>query len=190
MSATCINNAPPKVSKRLLTLKNNSSYSKISSVLNDKETFDYISHGYPPVKNYMKEVKNRIKEISFIDPSEVPTYDIANNRVYARRTLIAKAERAIRYEFHIKELDELRSRGVQNVWITSHANCSKRCERWQGKTYTLDGQTRVIDGKTFIPIETAINVYVKTKTGKIWRNGLFGFNCRHKAIPYTSNRKK
>lgn len=188
-SLTCVINAPKAIGKRLKTLKQKSSYSQIETILENKETLDYFRRGYPAIENYIQEVKNVIKQIALPELSEIPTYDEANDRVYVGRTLIAKAERAVRYKNQMQHLNDLRNSGVVNVWVTAHVNCSKRCEKWQGRTYTLDGQTRVIDGKTFIPIEEAINVFVKTKSGKVWRNGLFGFNCRHEAVPYTSNSK-
>ena len=69
--------------------------------------------------------------------------------------------------------------------MSSHANCSERCSVWQGRLYSLDGTNGQIDGHKFIPIETAINVPQFTKSGNMYINGLFGFNCRHHMIPYT-----
>ena len=73
------------------------------------------------------------------------------------------------------------------MWVTTHANCSKRCQPFQGKPYTLDGTYKTIRGYTLQPIEKAIDVYVTTKSGKVWRNGLFGFNCRHDIISFKNN---
>ena len=77
-------------------------------------------------------------------------------------------------------LARLRSQGVCLAWASSHVDCSQRCAPWQGRLYSLDGTSGTVDGIPFIPIETAINVV--DKYGYI--NGLFGFNCRHRLIPY------
>lgn len=97
------------------------------------------------------------------------------------------AEMQVRYENHAKMLNDLRERGENAVVCSTHANCSSRCEPWQGKHYTLDGSTKVIDGKTFIPLETAVDVYVATRSGKTYKNGLLGYNCRHKILSYRKN---
>lgn len=71
------------------------------------------------------------------------------------------------------------------VIVSSHANCSKRCAFWQGKVLSLNNNTgKTADGKKVYPLKQATDVYVTTKAGKVWKNGLLGFNCRHQLIPY------
>ena len=75
----------------------------------------------------------------------------------------------------------LRARGVRLAWASSHADCSERCSHWQGKLYSLDGTYGTENGTPYQPIENAVNVI--DKYGNV--NGLFGYNCRHRLVPYT-----
>ena len=130
---------------------------------------------------------NRFKQLTtqFINNGFKELPQLVNGKIIHGRTLFAKTERQVRFEFHKDQLEELRKQGVKLVWINSHANCSKRCEKFQGKLYSLDNTHGVTpDGHNYEPIEKAIDVYVVTKSGNVWRNGLFGFNCRHMMIPY------
>ena len=68
---------------------------------------------------------------------------------------------------------------------STHADCSKRCAPWQGRVYSLDGtRGRTDDGRVYVPLEEATEIYSITKAGKRWRNGLLGFNCRHFLVEY------
>lgn len=91
------------------------------------------------------------------------------------------AEVEVRRRENDDRLAGLRERGVRFVWASSHADCSKRCEPWQGRLYSLDGTSGTEGGFAFLPIETAVNV--RDKYGNI--NGLLGYNCRHRLIEYT-----
>lgn len=93
------------------------------------------------------------------------------------------AEVEVRRQEIADMLGRLRSQGVRLVWASSHVDCSKRCAPWQGRLYSLDGTSGVENSTSFVPIETAINVV--DKYGNI--NGLFGYNCRHRLVPYTKN---
>ena len=100
------------------------------------------------------------------------------------------AEMTVRYEHQVKQVDELRKRGVRLVWTSAHANCSKRCEPYQGRLWSLDGTYGEIDGYKYEPLENATEVYYTTKSGKTYRNGIiYGFNCRHRLIPYRDGNK-
>lgn len=102
-----------------------------------------------------------------------------------RASLRASVEMVIRGKIQDKMVEDLRRRGVKLAWIQPHANCSKRCERWQGKLYSLDGKRGTVDGIRYRPLEDAMNIYTRTSKGHIWRNGcISGFNCRHKLVPY------
>ena len=94
------------------------------------------------------------------------------------------SEMQVRYERRNETINNLRESGNNLVVCSTHGNCSKRCEPWQGKYYTLNGERLTVDGKEFIPLETATDVYVTTKTGKVYKNGLLGYNCRHRILPY------
>ena len=93
-------------------------------------------------------------------------------------------------------IEELRANGQKLVYIEAHANCSKRCEKYQvggsmhpSGLYSLDGTSGVTaDGVKFLPLEFATNNPIDlytTRAGKTYQNGcITGFNCRHKLIPY------
>lgn len=107
-----------------------------------------------------------------------------------RVSLRASIEMVIRGQMQDKMVADLRASGVTLAWIRPHANCSKRCERWQGKLYSLDGKRGAVDGIRFRPLEDAMNIYVRTSKGRVWRNGcISGFNCRHQLIPYAKGNK-
>lgn len=111
-------------------------------------------------------------------------------KIDGRVSLRASVEMAIRGQKQDKMVADLRAQGVTLAWIQPHANCSSRCEKWQGKLYSLDGNKGTIDGVRFRPLEDAMNIYVRTSKGRVWRNGcISGFNCRHKLIPYAKGNK-
>ena len=132
-------------------------------------------------KDYMKFVKERIDRLSKFEAKEDYT-----SRVNLRNI----AEMQIRQEAHEKEIEDLKARGVNLVWIVPHANCSERCEPWQGKLYSLDGTYGKIDGYDYQPLENATDLYQTTKSGKVYKNGcISGFNCRHTLQPYVKGNK-
>ena len=104
-----------------------------------------------------------------------------------RNSLRNRAEFEVRGQAQQDSIDGFRARGVKLVICSTHADCSKRCAPWQGRVYSLDGTSgRTDDGRTYVPLENATEIYDTTKSGKRWRNGLFGFNCRHFLVEYKS----
>lgn len=121
---------------------------------------------------YEKEIQKRINEIADMTPKA--DYN-------TRYSLRASVELDLRWEHNQNQINGMRAQGVSLAWIDSHANCSERCEHWQGKLYSLTGTSGEIDGVKYQPLENATEVYDKYG----YRNGcLSGFNCRHKLIPY------
>lgn len=107
-----------------------------------------------------------------------------------RNSLRNKAEMEVRFANQQAQLDEFRANGVKLVICSTHADCSERCRPYQGLVYSLDGTTgRTDDGRSYRPLEYATqnpaDRYV-TKAGRVWQNGLLGFNCRHFLTPYKS----
>lgn len=133
-----------------------------------------------PLDMYSKDYMDLVeKRMSYLAETE------AKDDLRSRVTLRNVAEMQVRFERNMENIEQERKRGNNLVWILPHANCSKRCEKWQGKLYSLDGSEGTIDGIRYQPIENAMDVYESTKSGKIYRNGcLSGFNCRHKLEPY------
>lgn len=102
-----------------------------------------------------------------------------------RNSLRNRAEFEVRGQAQQDSIDGFRSRGVKLVICSTHADCSKRCAPWQGRVYSLDGTSgKTDDGREYVPLEEATEIYSITKAGKRWKNGLLGFNCRHFLVEY------
>ena len=131
--------------------------------------------------NYEKQIIERVNNI-------LGTH--AKEDYSERYTVRATAERQIRYEWQQEQLQKLYDSGVDLVWINTHANCSERCEPWQGKLYSISGKSGTIDGIPYQPLTNATDRYETTKSGKTYINGtLTGFNCRHTTTPYKKGNK-
>ena len=132
-------------------------------------------------KEYMKQIEKRVEYLVKIEAKEDYT-----SRVNLRNI----AEMQVRQERHEEELQKMIDKGINLVWIVPHANCSERCEGWQGKLYSLDNTYGTIDGIEYQPLRNATDIYEQTKSGKIYKNGcLSGFNCRHTIEPYNKGNK-
>lgn len=96
------------------------------------------------------------------------------------------AEMLVRFNAYKKKKKELIDKGVELVLVPSHANCSKRCQPYQGRVYSLNGTTGSIDGRRYVPIEEAADnvTYTSKNTGKTYYAGLFAYNCRHDLVEY------
>jgi hypothetical protein len=129
-------------------------------------------------KTYMQKVENALNDLAdmrALDPNDVT----------GKNGLRNLAEMQVRYERHESELQKLKADGVKLVVCSVHGDCSDRCKEWQGRVYSLDGTYgKTEDGRSYIPLEVATDIYYTTKSGKRYKNGLLGFNCRHKLIPY------
>lgn len=130
-------------------------------------------------KVYMNRVENALDGLvkeKAIDP----------NDVRGKNSLRNLAEMQVRYERHLDEIEELKRSGARLVVCSVHADCSARCAPYQGGVYSLDGTSgKTEDGRDFRPLERATDIYYTTKkTGRTYKNGLLGFNCRHRLFPY------
>lgn len=102
-----------------------------------------------------------------------------------RNSLRNRAEFEVRGQAQQDSIEGFKGSGVKLVICSTHADCSKRCAPWQGRVYSLDGtKGRTDDGREYVPLEEATEIYSITKSGKRWRNGLLGFNCRHFLVEY------
>ena len=122
--------------------------------------------------------RNVRRELDYILHAEPRRYDGNVN-------LRLIAELNVRYEKQNKMINDLASQGEDLVWIEPHANCSARCEPWQGRLYSLSGRSgKTEDGIAFRPLSDATDVFVTTRRGRTYRNGcITGFGCRHKLVP-------
>lgn len=142
---------------------------------------DTRSKGVPLQKYYkdvweqnVKPTLERIVNANALDPNDFT----------GRNSLRNLAEMEVRYQWHLDNIADLRNKGVKLVVASSHADCSKRCAPWQGRIYSLDGTSGTIDGHRYVPLEEATDIYYRTKAGRVYKNGLLGFNCRHELTPY------
>ena len=107
-----------------------------------------------------------------------------------RNSLRNRAEFEVRRQGQNDQIADFIARGVRLVICSTHADCSVRCAKYQGRVYSLDGTRGTTDdGRPYVPIEDAINNPIDryvTKAGRVWQNGLFGFNCRHFLAEYKS----
>lgn len=100
-------------------------------------------------------------------------------------SLRALAEMNVRHEAQQNSINQMRSGGIKLVWASTHIDCSLRCLPWQGKLYSLDGTYgTTATGVRYEPLENATQIPYTTKAGRTYMNGLLGFNCRHRLIPY------
>lgn len=136
-----------------------------------------------PLSTYYKDVWERHVKPKLEDL--VKTTALDPNDFTGRNSLRNFAEMEVRYEDHQKNIADLKSSGAKLVISSVHADCSKRCAPHQGKVYSLDGTYGTTeDGRPFEPLEKATDIYYTTKAGITYKNGLLGFNCRHKLMEY------
>lgn len=129
-------------------------------------------------KDYFNKVNNALEDIANM-------HAIDADDIIGRNSLRNFAEMQVRYERHQNEIKELKEKGVKLVVCSVHGDCSDRCFNWQGRVYSLDGTKGTTeDGREYVPLEVATDIYYTTKKGKTYKNGLLGFNCRHKLYPY------
>ena len=144
-----------------------------------RSVYKYATQIEVYAKDYQKALEHQIRELAKIE---------AKDRYDSRVNMRNIAEMTVRQEAHIQEMQSLIEDGVNLVWIEPHANCSKRCEPWQGKLYSLDntyGKTQ--EGISYEPLSNATDIYEVTKSGRVYKNGcISGFNCRHRLLPYQS----
>lgn len=131
--------------------------------------------GRPIIENYQRQVKVALKAFA-ADP---PMYAQNADGTIKQTVLRNVAEMTVRYEANIQDVQNLVNKGVKLVWTSSHPNCSPRCKDYQGKLWSLDGTSGVINGIKYSPIQEALEG--KNKDG----NGIIsGYNCRHRLIEY------
>ncbi len=142
-----------------------------------------LQKGYPNVLNYPKELKKRIGGLS-------RTQTVASETGNKPISLWQKAELDLRYENQVNMIDNLREQGVRLAWTSSHPDCSKRCEKWQGKLFDLVADhsdlsghrmNYKVDGNTVYCFKEVIS---KVDKYGYMNNIIVGFNCRHKLKPY------
>ena len=146
------------------------------------------------VENYPKEIKNYITRMT---NETITTKEPGKHPI----SLWQKAELDIRHDKQMAMIQEFKDSGDEFAWISSHPDCSKRCERFQGELVSLKqsaggGQTekspksafylKTVDGHKVYSLPDIIAVVDKYGYNN---NILVGFNCRHYLIKYKPGQK-
>ena len=159
---------------------------KVDAKLGDRPPMLAPKEGIPLQeysREYMKKVNKAmttIAKMNGIDPNDTK----------GRNSLRNQAEMQVRFESHQKSIDDFKKAGVRLVLCSTHQDCSDRCFGWQGRVYSLDGTSgTTADGREFVPLEKATDVFYTTKAGKTYKNGLLGYNCRHKLYAFKAGMK-
>ena len=147
-------------------------------VASRKTEREYLYEDRIEVPNVRQRVKAEIERLMF----DIADEDIKDRNGASLRNI---AEIHVRHDYQQASIEQMRANGVKLVWASTHVDCSPRCFPWQGKLYSLDGTTGTTDtGVSYQPLEVAVNVPYTTRAGVTYMNGLLGFNCRHRLIPY------
>lgn len=148
---------------------------------NGELSYDTLAKGVP-LQEFQKTYMGRVDDVlgalaeeNAKDPNDYRGYNSLRNL----------AEMQVRYENHQQSITDLKASGTRLVVCSVHGDCSDRCAPYQGRVYSLDGSRgRTKDGRDYVPLEEATDIYYTTKAGRTYKNGLLGFNCRHKLYPY------
>lgn len=146
---------------------------------------DFIRDSYkaePTNEYYYDIIKNALKNLN------------RNELVYSEKgkkpiTLWQKVELDIRHNAQMQMVENAKKSGYDLWWLSSHANCSERCAKHQGKLVSLTLSSiddtfftgQIVDGikvYSFTDIENQVDKYG-------YKNNIInGFNCRHTMYKY------
>lgn len=154
---------------------------KLLNELNSLQTIPETNKGVP-LQTYYKDVWN--KSVKPMLDKLIKGVALDPNDYTGRNSLRNLCEMEVRYNDHLESIERLRTNGVKLVVCSSHADCSDRCAPYQGRIYSLDYTSGEIDGHKYVPLEVATEHFYTTKAGITYKNGLLGFNCRHKLEEY------
>ena len=152
----------------------------IKGIYNNIDAFrPYVSNnakGLAIIKGYEAKVKQELNKL--VNDNPIAFIQDKNGNV-RKRSLRNEAETQVRLEANREDVLNLKDKGVKFVVTTSHADCSKRCQPWQGRLYSLDGTSGNHNGQRYVPLQDAMEGENKDGNGII-----SGYNCRHRAVPY------
>lgn len=133
------------------------------------------------IDNYEKRVRSQISMLAS-DPANMERID-KNGKAY-KISLRNFAEMEVRYQANLQDVERLKNEGVKLVMASSHADCSERCSDYQGRLFSLDGSSGVINNIPYSPLQEALD------GPKGDGNGIInGYNCRHRLIEYSQGMK-
>lgn len=152
------------------------------------KTIEPDARGAVQIEWYNKEINRYVNEVGEI---QITTAEAGKKPI----SLWQKAELDVRYQKNMQMLQDQIDNGVQYAFLSSHADCSKRCEPWQGKLVsltehaTMSGfRVKKLDGMWVYSLP---DIMAQTDKYGYHNNIISGFNCRHHTIPYDpgSNQK-
>lgn len=145
------------------------------------DALKYEAKGSVRVKQYAKQLKKKMAELA----SQPFTTDELGKKPIS---LWQKAELDVRYEHNQRMIQEQIDQGIDLCWLSSHPDCSKRCEKWQGKLVSLTKHSTMsgfrvgkVDG---IWVYSLPDIMAQVDKYGYHNNIISGFNCRHHTIPY------
>ena len=152
---------------------------------NNTDTFrPYVTSnkkGLAIIKDYDKKVNREIRKL--VDDNPKTSYYDKNGKVRTKN-LRNEAETRVRLEANREDINKVKDK-EKFVMTTSHADCSPRCEPWQGRLFSTDGTSGYKDGMHYVPLKEAM----EGENGD--GNGIIsGYNCRHRAVPYRKGMRK
>ncbi len=147
----------------------------------ERKVEDYAYSQGTSAQGYFGDIHKAVKQAM----ADFEALDI-KPKYYANVNPRNIAEMSVRYNEYKRQKQELIAQGVELVLVSAHANCSKRCQPFQGRVYSLNGTSGSIDGRHYIPIEEVSDkmTYTSKNTGRTYPCGLFAYNCRHFMTPY------
>ena len=136
------------------------------------------------VQNYPKQLTEYIEKLSH---ETITTVEPGKKGI----TLWQKAELDIRYEKQMSMIEELKANGEDLCWISSHPDCSKRCEKWQGKLVSLTQHSKLsgfrvmkVDGHW---VYSLTDIMAQKDKYGYNNNIICGFNCFDKETEVLTN---
>ena len=142
------------------------------------------------IEDYAKKIKEKMKELA-----ETPV--VTKEKGKKSISLWQKAEIDLRQEHNLEMIQDLKDKGVDICYISSHPDCSTRCERWQGVLVSLTKKTGnpqmsvnapmyrfkvgSVDGK---PLYSLPDIMEAVDKYGYHNSVISGFNCRHRLIAY------
>lgn len=156
-------------------------------VINKPKDLWAVQKGSPNVYDYKNTLKKALKGL---DKDSMVTSEIGKRPI----TMWQKVELDVRHNAQMERVQQAYESGQDLFWLSSHPNCSKRCEKWQGKLVSL--HKPAIDN-TFWTGETinGVRIYsfkaIENQVDKYGykNNIIIGFNCRHKLLAYGNERR-
>lgn len=133
--------------------------------------------------SYVSKLKSQIVKLT-----NLPIKDYKQE---SSLSIWARSEIDIRANEHKKKINELVAEGKTIRRLSSHADCSERCEKWQGKLVDLVKPPinskletgDLIQGEPVYSLEAITSI--RDKYG--YRNNIItGFNCRHRLVEVDS----